>query len=151
MSQFLKDQGVPAEDDVMSPTNDVFSFPQKAPEGSICTDDVGAMKQLELWKLYQDHWCEHKPSITVYYRDDEFLEIGAWLYKNFDSVSGVSFLPRSDHTYAQAPYHDITEAEYNKLLWDSPDINWDLLGTYETDDNTEGSQTLACVGSNCEL
>lgn len=151
MSTFLVEQGVPHEQDVINPSNYVFSFPQKAPENAVCTDDVGAMKQLKLWHIYQEHWCEHKPSITVYYRDDEFLEVGSWLYRNFDSVSGVSFLPRSEHTYAQAPYQDITEEEYEKLSSEMPDINWSLLSTYEYEDNTEGSQTLACTGNNCEL
>ena len=110
------------------------------------------MQQLELWKIYQDHWCEHKPSITVYYSDDEFMEIGAWLYKNFDAVSGVSFLPRSDHTYQQAPYEEITEEEYNKLVAAMPStIDWEQLAIFETEDTTKGTQELACSAGICEI
>lgn len=151
LSQMMVDQGVPHEEDVINPSNWVFSFPQKAPENAVCTDDVGAMEQLRLWDIYQRHWCEHKPSITVYYTDNEFLEAGAWLYKNFDSVSGISFLPRTEHTYKQAPYQDIDMETYEKLVAEMPEINWSLLSTYEQEDNTEGSQTLACVGNSCEL
>lgn len=151
LSTMLAEQGIPHEEDVINPSNWVFSFPQKAPEGAVCTDDVGAMEQLRLWKIYQDHWCEHKPSITVYYRDDEFLEVGAWLYKNFDDVSGISFLPRTEHTYKQAPYQDIDKDTYEKLVAEMPEINWNALSMYEQEDNTEGSQTLACVGNSCEL
>lgn len=151
MSELLISQGVPHEQDVMNSSNVVFSFPQKAPENAVCTDDVGAMKQLALWKIYQDSWCEHKPSITVYYTDEEFLEVGAWLYKEFDDVSGVSFLPRTEHTYAQAPYQDITKEEYEKLSSEMPEIDWGMLYSFEAEDNTVGSQTLACTGNNCEL
>jgi len=151
LSQMMEAQGIPCEDDVMNPSNLVFSFPQKAPENAICTSDMGAMEQLRLWKIYQDHWCEHKPSITVYYTDDEFLQVGAWLYENFDDVSGISFLPRTEHTYKQAPYQDITEEQYNEMLSNMPEINWSMLSTYELEDMTEGSQTLACTGNNCEL
>lgn len=151
LSKLMQEQGVPCETDIMNPSALVFSFPQKAPENAICTNDVSAMQQLDLWKLYQDCWCEHKPSITVFYRDDEFLKAGAWLYENFDSVSGISFLPRSEHTYKQAPYEEISEEEYNKLKEEMPELNWALLGSYEQEDNTEGQQTLACTGNNCEL
>lgn len=151
LSQMMAAQGIPCEDDVISPSNLVFSFPQKAPAGATCVADVGAMEQLRLWKIYQDHWCEHKPSVTVYYTDDEFMDVGAWLYKHFDSVSGISFLPRSEHTYKQAPYQEIDEEEYNKLSSSMPEINWSMLSTYELEDMTEGTQTLACTGNNCEL
>jgi len=151
LSQMMEAQGIPCEDDVISPSNLVFSFPQKAPAGATCVADVGAMEQLRLWKIYQDHWCEHKPSVTVYYTDDEFMDVGAWLYKHFDSVSGISFLPRSEHTYKQAPYQEIDEEEYNKLSSSMPEINWSMLSTYELEDMTEGTQTLACTGNNCEL
>jgi len=107
------------------------------------------MEQLELWKIYQEYWCEHKPSITVYYRDDEYLAIGDWIYNNFDSVSGISFLPYSDHTYEQAPYEQITKKEYDKQMKGFPtEFNWDIE---EESDTTEGSQTLACVGTSCEI
>jgi ribonucleoside-diphosphate reductase alpha chain len=151
LAQWMMEKGVECEPDVTNPANLVFSFPMKAPEESVCVEDVSAMEQLKLWKIYQDHWCEHKPSITVYYNDDEFMEIGAWLYKHFDDVSGVSFLPKSDHTYAQAPYQEITEEEYNEMVEAMPDLDWAESGVYEATDNTESSQTLACVGGACEL
>lgn len=151
LSQMMVEQGIPHEEDVINPSNWVFSFPQKAPEGATCVSDVGAMEQLKLWKIYQDHWCEHKPSITVYYTDDEFLQVGAWLYENFDDVSGISFLPRSEHTYKQAPYQEITEETYNELLAEMPEINWSVLGQYEVEDTTTGTQELACVGTSCEI
>ena len=145
----LENAGVPSEVDVMSPTTKVFSFYKKAPEGSIMAGDQTGMEQLHLWDMYQKHWCEHKPSITVYYRDSEFLEIGQWLYNNFDSCSGVSFLPYSEHTYQQAPYEAITEEQYLEGLKTMPEVvDWDLD---EQEDNTEGAQTLACVGGACEI
>lgn len=151
LSQMMVDQGIPHEEDVMNPSNLVFSFPQKAPLGAVCTSDVGAMEQLKLWKIYQDHWCEHKPSITVYYTDDEFLQVGAWLYEHFDDVSGISFLPRTEHTYKQAPYQDITEETYNELVAKMPTINWGMLSTYELEDQTTGTQELACTAGGCEI
>jgi ribonucleoside-diphosphate reductase alpha chain len=145
----LEAAGVPMEDDVMNPNTKVFSFPQKAPKGAVCTSEMGAMEQLKLWKTYQDHWCEHKPSITVYYKDSEFLEVGQWLYNNFDSVSGISFLPYSDHTYKQAPYEEISKEAYDELFKEFPkDFSWDIE---EASDTTEGAQTLACVGGSCEI
>ena len=111
--------------------------------------EQSGMEQLELWAKYQEHWCEHKPSITVYYRDSDFLEIGNWVYNNFDTISGISFLPYDDHSYAQAPYEQITEEEYNEMVKDFPtEFDWNLN---ESDDFTEGAQTLACVGGACEL
>lgn len=151
LSDFLKAQGVPCEDDVMKPSNLVFSFPQKSPEGAICTKEVGAMDQLKLWKVYQDYWCEHKPSITVYYKDEEFLEAGAWLYRHFDDVSGISFLPYSEHTYKQAPYQEIDKETYEELVSKMPTIDWDKLSDFEKEDNTVAMQTLACVGGVCDL
>lgn len=150
---FMRDQGFPCEVDVMKPdTGFVFSFPKKSPEGSLCTSEMGAMEQLSLWKTYQDSWCEHKPSITVYYKDSEFLEVGQWVYNNFDDVSGVSFLPYSDHTYQQAPYEEIDEDTYNELMEAMPqDVDWGGLEAYESDDNTVASHTLACVGPSCEI
>lgn len=149
LCKVLQDGGVPWEVDNNSQSTLVFSFPQAAPKSAICADDVGAMEQLRLWKLYQDYFCEHKPSITVYYRDSEFLEVGQWLYNHFDDVSGISFLPYSEHTYAQAPYEAITEEEYKEMMKDFPtDFSWDID---EASDVTESSQTLACVGSSCEL
>src|SRR5210317_274124 len=145
----LEAAGVPVENDNLSPTTKVFSFVKKAPEDAVIAGDQTGLEQLELWTMYQEHWCEHKPSITVYYRDSEYLAIGNWLYNNFDSVSGVSFLPYSDHTYEQAPYETITEEQYNELVKAMPDsIGWDLN---ESSDVTEGSQELACVGGACEI
>ena len=145
----LDEAGVPSEIDVTSPTTKVFNFPQKAPKKAVFASEQTGMEQLELWKIYQEYWCEHKPSITVYYRDNEFLAIGDWIYNNFDDVSGISFLPYSDHTYEQAPYEQITKEEYDKQMKDFPTkFNWDIE---EESDTTEGSQTLACVGNSCEI
>ena len=145
----LEAAGVPVEDDLMSPSTRVFSFPIASPEGAVTASEMGAMEQLELWEIYQDYWCEHKPSMTCYYRDDEFLEVGQWLYNKFDKVSGISFLPYSDHTYQQAPYEPVDKKTYNQLAKDFPtDISWDIE---EASDMTEGSQQLACTGNNCEL
>lgn len=151
MYQFLKDKGLDVEDDVRVPdTTAVFSFPMKAPEGAICRTDRTALEQLELWLIYQRHWCEHKPSITVSVKDEEWPEVGAWVWKHFDEVSGISFLPFSDHTYQQAPYEDITEEQYHQMMSrDVSEINW--LELIEEDDNTEGAQTLACTSGNCEI
>ena len=145
----LEAAGVPVEDDVMSPSTRVFSFPVASPEGAVTASEMGAMEQLELWEIYQDDWCEHKPSMTCYYRDEEFLEVGQWLYNKFDKVSGISFLPYSDHTYQQAPYEPVDKKTYNQMVKDFPkEISWDIE---EASDMTEGSQQLACTGNNCEL
>jgi ribonucleoside-triphosphate reductase (thioredoxin) len=145
----LEAAGVPVENDNLSPTTKVFSFVKKAPEGAVMASDQTGLEQLELWTMYQEHWCEHKPSITVYYRDSEYLAIGNWLYNNFDDVSGVSFLPYSDHTYEQAPYEAITEEQYNELVKAIPEaVDWNIN---EATDVTEGSQELACVGGACEI
>lgn len=148
---FLKDRGVPVEDEAHRPDSTaVFSFPMKAPEGAVCRKDKTAIEQLELWLLYQRHWCEHKPSVTVSVKEDEWLEVGAWVYKHFDEMSGVSFLPFSDHSYQQAPYEDITEEQYNKMVAEQIyKIDWSEF--IEEDDNTEGAQQLACVSGYCEV
>jgi len=152
LSQLMIDQGVPVESDKMNPSTWVFSFPMKAPEGAITNKDVTAIGQLELWKLYQEHWCEHKPSITVFYKDSEFLEVGAWVYKNFDSVSGISFLPHTDHTYEQAPYEAITKEEYERMTAAMPkEIDWSQLSKYEVEDTTTSSKEFACSGNSCEI
>lgn len=150
LCEVLEAAGVPSEDDVMQGGTKVFSFPMKAPKDAVCASDMGAMEQLELWKVYQDHWCEHKPSITVYYRDSEFLEVGQWLYNHFDEVSGISFLPYSEHTYQQAPYESIDKETYNELVKTIPkEIDWAIK---EYSDATEGAQTLACnSATGCEL
>lgn len=145
----LEAAGVPVETDVTSPTTKVFTFYQKAPEGSVMASKQSAMDQLKLNSLYQNYWCEHKVSQTVYYKDSEFLEVGQWIYNNFDEVSGISFLPFSEHTYQQAPYEEITEEAYLIGIETMPkEIDWDIQ---EMSDNTEGSQTLACVGNACEI
>ena len=152
LAVFMKTAGFPVEDDVMSESSSVFSFPVKAPSTSVTVSDVGAMHQLELWKMYQNHWCEHKPSITVYYTDSEFLQVAQWIWDNFDLCSGISLLPVSEHTYQQAPYEDISAEEYTELLASMPkDINWNDLQYFEQEDNTTGSQELACTGGACEI
>ena len=149
---FMEDKGFPVEQDVMSPSSAVFSFPVQAPKSAVTTSQVGALQQLELWKAYQNHWCEHKPSITVYYTDNEFLQVAQWIWENFDLCSGISLLPYSDHVYQQAPYEEIDEDKYKELLASMPEgIDWEDLGKFETEDNTTGSQELACVGGACEI
>jgi len=149
---FMADKGFPVEQDVMSEASLVFGFPVKAPKNAITVSAVGAMQQLELWKTYQNHWCEHKPSITVYYTDDEFLQVAQWIWDNFDLCSGISLLPFSDHIYQQAPYETIDASRYKELLSEMPkNINWSDLVDYEQEDNTTGSQELACVGGACEI
>lgn len=154
LTAFLKDSGVYWEEDVMSPENtSVFFFPIKSPEGSVTRHDQTAIEALELWKHLQDNWCEHKPSATVNVKEDEWLEVGAWVYENFDSLSGVSFLPYDGGTYKQAPYTEVTEEEFNEWIakHPTPEINWDNLPLYETEDTTTGSQELACTGGVCEV
>ena len=152
LANFMSEVGFPVEQDIMSKASLVFSFPVKAPKNAVTVSEVGAMQQLELWKTYQNHWCEHKPSITVYYTDDEFLEVAQWIWNNFDLCSGISLLPYSDHVYQQAPYEDIDAAKYKELLAAMPkNIEWTDLINYEQEDNTTGSQELACVGGACEI
>ena len=153
LTQFLIDQGVPNEPCVMKgDTTTVFSFPQKAPAGAVTRNDMTAIEQLEMWLTYQRHWCEHKPSITVSVRDDEWLSVGARVFEHFDEMSGVSFLPHSDHTYQQAPYQDCGKSDYETLLSLMPtDIDWSKLTDYEKEDNTAGMQTMACSGDSCEI
>ncbi len=153
LAALMKDMGFPVEDDVTKPDHTyVFSFPMKAPESAIYRNDMTAIQQLELWLIYQRHWCEHKPSVTVSVKEEEWPEVGAWVYKHYDEMSGVSFLPFSDHVYKQAPYQDITEEEYKEFLTKMPEeVNWSLLEHYEKVDATTGTQTLACVAGSCEL
>ena len=153
LTQFLIDQGVPNEPCVMKgDTTTVFSFPQKAPAGAVTRNDMTAIEQLETWLTYQRHWCEHKPSITVSVRDDEWVSVGAFVFEHFDEMSGVSFLPHSDHTYQQAPYQDCGKSDYEELLSLMPtDIDWSKLTDYEKEDNTAGMQTMACSGDSCEI
>jgi ribonucleoside-diphosphate reductase alpha chain len=153
ISQLMVDLGFPAEDDVMRPDHTiVFSFPMKTGEGSVYRNDMTALEQLELWLTYQKHWCEHKPSVTVSVKEDEWFSVGAWVYDNFDYMSGVSFLPFSDHIYKQAPYQDCNEEEYNQLVDKMPkNADWSKLSEYESTDQTEGAQLLACVAGVCEI
>jgi len=152
LAVFMEQSGFPVEQDVTSPSNSIFSFPVKAPKESVTVKQVGAMQQLELWKAYQNHWCEHKPSITVYYTDDEFLQVAQWIWDNFDICSGISLLPVSDHIYQQAPYEDITVDKYKELVAAMPKgVDWKDLEQFEQEDNTTGSQELACVGGACEI
>ena len=154
ISTFLKEVGIPVEDDVMKPNETyVFSFPVKAPEGAIVRNDLTAIDHLNIWLVYQRAWCEHKPSITVSVKEEEWMEVGAWVYKNFDEVSGISFLPHSDHTYKQAPYQEVSKEEYEALVAKMPNnIRWEDLSFYETEDGTSPSATLACSSDgNCEL
>ena len=153
LTQFMKDQGIPNEPDAFKPDQTtVFSFPQKAPVGATCTADMTAIEQLEMWLMYQRNWCEHKPSVTINVKSEEWLEVGAFVYKHFDEMSGVSFLPFNEHTYQQAPYQDCDEATYQEMLDKMPtSIDWATLSEYENEDNTSGSQTLACSGDACEI
>ena len=147
------DQGIPNEPCVFkSDSTTVFSFPVRSPEDAVTRNDMTAIEQLETWLTYQRHWCEHKPSVTISVRDDEWLDVGAFVYKHFDEMSGVSFLPHSDHTYQQAPYQDCSKEEYEDLLSTMPKkIDWSLLSEYEQEDNTKSSQTFACSGDVCEV
>ena len=152
LTNFMVDSGIPSEPDVMKPdTQTVFSFPMKSPKKSVKRDDMTAIQQLQTWLTYQRHWCEHKPSVTVSVRDDEWMEVGAFVFKHFDEMSGVSFLPHSDHTYQQAPYQDCTEDVYNEFRGKFGDIDWKSFTNYEKEDNTKSSQTFACSGDSCEI
>ena len=153
LCQFLVEKGIPHESDVTKPEHTwVFSFPIKTAESAICRNDRSAIQQLEFWKLYQESWCEHKPSVTITVKEDEWIEVGAWVYKHFDMISGISFLPYSDHSYKQAPYQECDEEEYNAMVAKMPtDIDWNELSKYEVEDNTRGSQEYACTGDKCEV
>ena len=153
LTEFMKASGIPNEPDVMKPEHTtIFSFPMKAPEGSVCRKDISALEQLEIWKEYAQHWCEHKPSVTISVKEEEWIPVGAWCWENFEHVSGISFLPFSDYTYQQAPYQDIDEKTYKKLAKEMPtNIDWNILQDFETEDNTKGSQQLACTAGVCEL
>ena len=153
LTQFMIDQGIPNEPCVMKPDSTVvFSFPVKSPSQAVTRNDMTAVEQLELWLTYQRHWCEHKPSVTISVRDSEWMAVGAFVYKYFDEMSGVSFLPHSDHTYQQAPYQDCTKEEYEDMLGKMPDsIDWERLNEYENEDNTVSMQTMACSGDSCEI
>ena len=153
VSRFMIDYGVPVEDDVIAPEhNHVFSFPVAAPKDSIVTSDLSAVEQLERWLAYKRHWCEHNPSCTVTVKEHEWIDVGAWVYEHFDELTGVSFLPHTEHIYKQAPFMEVSKQEYteaNKLM--PKDLDWTRLGAYETSDQTVGSQTMACTSGECEI
>jgi len=153
LCDFMKSKGFKAEPCVMKGDKvTVFSFPIKSPDGAITREDKTAIEQLELWLTYQRCWCEHKPSVTISVREHEWLDVGAWVYNHFDEVSGISFLPYSEHSYKQAPYQECDEETYRELLSETPtDIDWSQLQEFEDDDQTSGSQTLACSGDSCEV
>ena len=151
----MMDAGFPSEPDVTKPdSTTVFSFPMKSPKNAICRMDMTALEQMELWLTYQTHWCEHKPSITVSVKEHEWMEVGSWVWDNFDSISGISFLPFSEHVYKQAPYQDCSKEEYEEALKLMPrNVDWSKLGDYEKEDYTAGAMTAACSapGGGCEV
>jgi ribonucleoside-diphosphate reductase alpha chain len=154
MAQMMAQNGFTSEVDAYKPEHQVvFSFPMKAPDGAVTAGEVGAIDQLELWKMYQAHWCEHKPSCTIYVKDGEWMEVGAWVYRNFDVVSGISFLPAAGHNYKQAPYTEMSETEYNKMLETMPKVvEWSKMKDFEVDDSALNTKELACSGNgSCEL
>jgi len=153
LTQFLVSQGIPAEPDVMKPdSTTVFSFPMKSPLGAITRTQMNAIEQLELWLTYQRYWCEHKPSVTISVKESEWMAVGAWVYEHFDEVSGISFLPFSEHTYQQAPYQDIDKDDYKKFLTKMPkNVDWSLLQEFEKEDTTSGGRELACTAGVCEV
>tara|TARA_R110002050_G_scaffold78776_6_gene168306 strand:+ start:2091 stop:4016 length:1926 start_codon:yes stop_codon:yes gene_type:complete len=153
LCDMMLEKGFYGEDDVMKPNDTkVFYFPMKAPQHSVMRDTMSALEQLEVWKVYQLNWCEHKPSITVYVKENEWLKVGAWVYENFEICSGVSFLPHSEHSYQQAPYQEVDEKTYKEWLAKTPkNINWMDLVNYETEDTTTSSKELACTAGACEI
>ena len=153
LCKLMKNMGFPNEIDVTKPAHTtVFSFPMKAPKGAVCRMDMSALEQLELWKVYAESWCEHKPSVTISVKEDEWVEVAAWVYEQFDSISGISFLPFSEHAYRQAPYQDCTEEEYKEALKTMPkSVDWAKLSKYESQDYTIASQEMACTAGGCEI
>ena len=153
LTTFMKDQGIPSEPDVFKPDQTtVFSFPVKAPNKAVVTSDLSAVDQLNMWLMYQRNWCEHKPSVTINVKKDEWFEVGTFVYEHFDEMSGVSFLPYNEHTYQQAPYQEIDKEEYKNILSTMPkSIDWSRLSEYEKEDTTSSSQTFACTGDVCEV
>ena len=153
LAQFMVEMGFPHEECFMKPEHQwVFSFPVKSPENAVFRNDMSAIEQLELWLDYQRYWCEHKPSVTVSVKEHEWFEVGSWVWNHFDEVSGVSFLPSSDHTYKQAPYQECGVEEYEELLAKIPqDVDWSGLERFEKEDNTKGAQTYSCTAGSCEI
>ena len=153
LTKFMIDQGIPNEPCAGKPKQTtVFSFPMKAPNNAVVTSDMSAIEQLQMWLAYQRHWCEHKPSVTINVKGEEWLTVGAFVYEHFDEMSGVSFLPYNNHVYLQAPYQECDKTGYLEMLGVMPNrIDWSLLSEYESEDNTSGSQTLACSSGSCEI
>jgi len=153
LAKLMVDAGVYNEDDLTKPEHTlVFYFPMKSPVGALTRNDLSAIEHLKIWKEYQDQWCEHKPSVTISVKENEWLEVGAWVHKNFDDISGISFLPYSDHSYKQAPYQEITYNEYRKWLKKTTDkVDWSKITEYEKEDNTENTKELACSAGTCEI
>ena len=152
LTQFMIAQGVPNEPEFgKEDSSTVFSFPMKSPDGALTRNERSAVEQLRYWLVIQDEYCEHKPSITISVREHEWLEVGAYVYDHFDSMSGVSFLPHDDHVYQQAPYQECSKKDYEALLEKMPVIDWCQLSNFEQEDNTVGNQTLACTGNSCEI
>ena len=151
LTNFLKSQGFPSEPCVMKPdSTTVFSFPQKVGEGAVLREDLSAVEHLDLWLVFQKHWCEHKPSVTISVNESEWPTVGAWTWEHFDEVTGVSYLPYDGGTYRQAPYEEINESEYVKLAAEMPKtIDWESF--YEGTDNVEGAQMLSCTAGACEI
>jgi ribonucleoside-diphosphate reductase alpha chain len=153
ITKFMKAEGFPFERDITKPNHTtVFSFPIKSPDGAICRQDMTALEQLDLWKVYADNWCEHKPSVTISVKENEWVSTASWVYDNFDDISGISFLPFTEHSYKQAPYQDCTKVEYEEMVKNMPKrVNWSKLSDYEQKDYTVASQEFACVGNSCEI
>ena len=153
ITQFLISEGIPAEPDVTKPdSTTVFSFPMKSPDNAVTRFQMSAIEQLELWLIYQRHWCEHKPSVTISVKENEWMEVGAWVYEHFDEVSGISFLPFSDFVYEQAVYQDIDKETYEELMKGMPtSVSWNKLQEFEKEDTTSGGRELACTAGVCEV
>lgn len=152
IAQLMREQGVPVEADVMNPSNIlVFSFPKRAPKTSVMRNDITAIDQLNHYRMVRDEWCEHNPSITVYVKPDEWLEVGSWVYKNWDDVGGISFLPHSDHNYKQAPFSEISSEEYHALEEAFPEIDFSKIADYEKEDATTATHELACSANGCMI
>jgi ribonucleoside-triphosphate reductase len=152
LAKMLIDQNVPSEPDLINPLNiQIFSFPKKSPETSVMRYNITALEQLEHYKMIRDEWCDHNPSTTIYVKPDEWLEVGAWVYKNWDNIGGLSFLPYTDHIYKQAPFQEISKEQYDEILKDFPEIDFSLIGNYEQDDQTTATHELACVAGACSF
>jgi len=151
LTTLLQEQGMNGEIDELNPTNVVFSFPKKSPLSSVKRSDISAIAQLDHYKMFRDNWCEHNVSITIYIRPNEWLAVGDWVYRNWDDVGGISFLPYTDHIYQQAPFVEITEEQYNEMFQKMPEIDYSKISDYEKDDQTTATHELACTAGQCEI